>query len=98
MTFGACSGISLIQELLTPKVLLNAVRPYTVPTTAINVATIAAVERQQCRIYNSHKKWNYLQQESPIYFATVNSIDIAIRDVHMCNQVAIHYGCYFANG
>jgi hypothetical protein len=98
MIFGVCNGISLRLEPLTPKVLLNAVRPFTVPITAINVATIAAVERQQCRIYNSHEKWNYLQREPTNYFATVNSIDITIRGIHTCNQVAIHYGCYFSNG
>lgn len=63
MFFGACSGISLREELLTAKALVNAVRSHTVPITFINFATIAAVERQRCRIYNSHKKWDYLERD-----------------------------------
>jgi hypothetical protein len=93
MIVGACSGISLRQELLTPTALVNAVRLHTVPITAIKVAIIAAVERQQCRIYNSHKKWDYFKREPSNYFTMVNSIDITIRGGHTCFQAAIHYGC-----
>jgi len=90
MIFGACSDIFLRQESLTPKALVNVVRPHSVLITAINSATIAAVERQRCRIYSSRKKWDYLESESTNYFATVNSIDITIRGGHMYFQAAIH--------
>jgi len=69
---------------------MNAVRPPTLPITVINYTTIASVERQRCRIYNSYKKWDYLEREPTNYFAMVNSIDITIRGGHMCFQAAIH--------
>lgn len=90
MIFRACSGIFLRQESLAPKALVNALRPHTLPITAINYATIAAVERQRCRIYNSHKKWDYLERQSTNYFAMVNSNDTTIRGGHMCFKAAIH--------
>ena len=62
MIFGACSGISLRQELLTPKALVNAVRSHTVLITAIKFAIIAAVKRQRCIIYSSHKKWDFRKE------------------------------------